>query len=67
MSKTLKEKGNKGKYINLGAVDFIKWLSNHRGGHAHELKACAARWLNQASIKQQALKELSDEIRQGKC
>ena len=40
MSKTLKQRGNEGKYINLSAYDFIKWLANHRGGHAFEMKAC---------------------------
>lgn len=45
MSRTLKQRGNEGKYVNLGAYDFIKWLANHRGGHAFELKACAAKWI----------------------
>lgn len=62
MSSTLKKRGNKGEYINLSAYDFIKWLSNHRGGHAFELKACAARWINHAEIKRRALRELADEI-----
>jgi hypothetical protein len=62
MSSTLKKRGNKGEYINLSAYDFIKWLSNHRGGHAFELKACAARWINHAEIKRRALRELAEEI-----
>ena len=62
MSSTLKKRGNKGEYINLSACDFIKWLSNHRGGHAFELKACAARWINHAKIKRRALRELAEEI-----
>ena len=62
MSSTLKKRGNKGEYINLSAYDFIKWLANHRGGHAFEMKACAAKWINHAEIKSQALRELADEI-----
>lgn len=64
MSKTLKQRGNEGKYINLSAYDFIKWLANHRGGHAFEMKACAAKWINHAEIKRRALHELAEEISQ---
>jgi hypothetical protein len=61
MSGTLKQRGNEGKYINLSAYDFIKWLANHRGGHAFEMKQCAARWINHAEIKRRALNEISKE------
>jgi len=62
MSSTLKKRGNEGKYINLSAYDFIKWLANHRGGHAFEMKACASKWINHAEIKRRALRELAEEI-----
>ncbi len=35
----------KKEYVNLDAYAFIKWLSNAKGLHAHQVKACAARWI----------------------
>ena len=33
-------------YTELSPTDFIKWLANHRGGHAFQLKSCAEKWLH---------------------
>jgi len=39
--RTLKPK----EALKLEPLDFIKWITNHRGGHAHELKAWCNRYL----------------------
>lgn len=31
--------------MQLEPLEFIKWLTNHRGGHAHELKAWCSRYV----------------------
>lgn len=48
--------------MSLEPFEFIKWITNHRGGHAHELKTWCNRYIGLRTNPQ--MKELKSQLEQ---